>query len=193
MMETREHAYHIHNEATEGKESIVSLRKGPNGKVWDRSLANEGRRLAQGIGKNNSGQKRVRGTNTTFFTKKDKIPKGRKITYANFICDYRPKKEEKRRVRLTAGGDKLDYPGNLGSPTVSMIDVNLHLNSVISDAKDDTRCMCMDIKDFYLGTPMDYYQYMRIRKQHIPEEVIQEYNIVFDETGRTYCEVRRGV
>ena len=27
-----------------------------------------------------------------FFTTKDKIPKDRKITYANFICNIRPQK-----------------------------------------------------------------------------------------------------
>ena len=51
-----------------------------------------------------------------FFTTKDRIPKDRKITYANFICNIHPKKLETHRVRLTAGGDKIDYAGDPSSP-----------------------------------------------------------------------------
>ena len=43
---------------------------------------------------------------------KDRIPKHRKITYANFICNIRPQKSETHLVRLTAGGNNLDYPGD---------------------------------------------------------------------------------
>ena len=88
------------------------------------------------------------------FTKKDKIPKYRKITYANFICNIRPQKSETHRIRLTAGGDKLDYPGDPSSPAVSLLNVKIHINSTISRAKNNAKYMCIDINNFYLGTPM---------------------------------------
>ena len=56
-----------------------------------------------------------------FFTTKDRIPKDIKITYANFICNIRPQKSETHHVRLTAGGDKLDYPGDPSSPAVFLL------------------------------------------------------------------------
>jgi hypothetical protein len=55
---------------------------------------------------------------------------------------------------MTAGGDKLDYHGDASSPTVSMLDAKLHLNSTISDAKHGARHLGLDIKNYFLGTPM---------------------------------------
>ena len=109
-----------------------------------------------------------------FFTKKDKIPKDRKITYANFICNIRPKKSETHRVRLTAGGNKIDYPGDPSSPEVSLLNVKIRINSTISRAKNNAKYMCIDIKNFCLGTPMNYFQYMRIHKKIIPQEVLDK-------------------
>ena len=107
-----------------------------------------------------------------FLTKKDKIPKDRKITYENFICNIRPQKSETHRVRLTTGGDKLDYHGNPSSPEVSLLNVKIHINSNISRAKNNAKYMCIDINNFYLGTTMKYFQSMRICKKFIPQEVI---------------------
>ena len=128
-----------------------------------------------------------------FFTAKEKIPKDRKITYANFISNIFPQKSETHRVRLTAGGDKLDYPGDPSSPAVSLLNVKTHINSTISRAKDNAKYMCIDIKNLYLGTPMKYFQYMRIRKKSIPQEVLGEYDIIFDDQDFTYVEIRRGI
>ena len=128
-----------------------------------------------------------------FFTTKDRIPKNRKITYANFICNIRPQKSETHPLRLTAGGNKLDYPGDPSSSAVSLLNVKIHINGTISGAKNNARYMCIDIKNFYLGTPMKYFQYMHIRKKIIPQEVLDEYNIVFDDRDFTYVEIHRGM
>ena len=53
--------------------------------------------------------------------------------------------------------------------------------------------MCIDIKSFYLGTPMKYFQYMRIHKKLIPQEVLDKYNIIFDDRNFTYVEIGRGM
>ena len=37
------------------------------------------------------------------------------------VCDYRPLKDEPYRVRLTVGGDKLDYFGETASQTVNLL------------------------------------------------------------------------
>ena len=128
-----------------------------------------------------------------FFTIIDKTPKDRKITYTNFICNIRPQKSETHHVRLTAGGDKLHYPGDPSSPAVSLLNVKIHINSNISGAKQNTRYMCIDIKTFYLRTPMKYFQYMRIHKKIIPQEVLDKYNIIFDDRDFTYVKIRRGM
>ena len=43
------------------------------------------------------------------FIQKHEVPYNKKFTYARFICDYRPQKEEKERTIITVGGDMLDY------------------------------------------------------------------------------------
>ena len=35
----------------------------------------------------------------------------------------------------------------------------------------------LDVKDFYLNTPMKQYEYMRIKITDIPEEVIERYRL----------------
>ena len=152
-----------------GKQGKINkLVAGPNGPTWTRSLANKFGSLCTGIRKTRPKADRIEGTGTMFFTTKYRIPKGRKITYAKFICNIRPQKSETHRIRLTAGGDKLDYPGDPSSPAVSLLNLKIQNNSTISRAKNNARYMCIDIKNFYLGTPMKYFQYMRIQKKVHP-------------------------
>ena len=77
------------------------------------------------------------------------VPQSSKVTYANFVCDYRPLKDEPWRVRLVVGGDKLEYEFDSGSPAASLLETKLLLNSVISDAKKRARFMSLDIQDFF--------------------------------------------
>ena len=72
---------------------------------------------------------------------------------------------------MTAGGDRLDYPSNSRSPAVCMIDAKLHINSTISDTHKGAHYLRINIKNFYLGTPMQYYQYIRVLPKVVPQEV----------------------
>ena len=126
-----------------------------------------------------------------FFVQRSQIPTGQKNSYGNFICDVRPQKSEIRRVRLTVGDDKLDAYKETSSPTVSLIDAKLHFNSTISDAHNGARNLGLDIKNFYLSTPMDHtkFQYLRVHIKDIPPEVLEEYDVCPDEFGSVYLEV----
>ena len=55
--------------------------------------------------------------------------------------------------------------------------------------------MKIDIKDFYLNTPMERYEYMRIKITNIPDDIIRQYNIQTKVTkdGFFYVEVRKGM
>jgi hypothetical protein len=96
---------------------------------------------------------------------------------------------------MTSGSDKLDYPGDASSPTVSMMDSKLHINSTISDAKHGARHLSLNIKNYCLGTPMAYYQYMRVPPSVTPREVWNDprYDIQVDADGYVYLEIRRGM
>ena len=95
--------------------------------IWDRPLTNELGRTAQGID-------HIVGNDTIEFITKEEVPLGRKVTYANFVCDFRPLKLEKYRVRMTVGGDRLDYPFDSTSPAASLLETKILINSVISNA-----------------------------------------------------------
>jgi hypothetical protein len=62
----------------------------------------------------------IPGTYICLFLKLTNIPKDRKITYGKIVCDYKPQKKRKECVRLTVGGDILDYSGDV---TTSMADI----------------------------------------------------------------------
>ncbi len=131
--------------------------------AWNKSSANEFGRLAQGVGD------RIKGTDTIFFVNKTEIPLDRRkdVTYGKFICELKPNKAEQERTRLTVGGDKINYTGHCGTPTADLTLVKVHLNSVISTL--GARYMTVDIKNFYLNTPMARYEYVHLKIDDIPQ------------------------
>jgi hypothetical protein len=43
------------------------------------------------------------------------------VTYGQFECNKIPKKNEVNRTRFTVGGDKINYPGAVSTPTEEML------------------------------------------------------------------------
>ena len=157
--------------------------------LYGKSYAKELGRLAQGM----PGQ--VEGTNTIFFIDKADIPtaRWRDVTYGRVVVNYRPEKDDPYRTRLTVGGDRVNYPHDCGTPTVDLLTVKLLLNSVVSTP--GAKFMTIDIKDFYLNTPMSRYEYMRLKLSDLPEDFVKEYNLASKVTkdGYVYVEIRRGM
>lgn len=119
----------------------------------------------------------VTATDTMEFIYKHELPLGAKVTYANFVCDERPLKEEKFRVRLVVGGDKLTYEEDAGSPAASILETKLLINSVISEAKNGACFLSINLKDFFLASPMKNLKFMRIPLKYIPDDIIDMYNL----------------
>jgi hypothetical protein len=82
----------------------------------------------------------------------DKKPKHKKETYARFVCSVQPQKKDTNSTRMAVGGNLIDYDGDVYTRTAGMTTSKLLWNSIISTK--DARCMCMDTKNFYLGTPL---------------------------------------
>jgi hypothetical protein len=74
------------------------------------------------------------------------IPNDRKITYGKIVCDYKPHKKEKECVRLTVGGDRLDYSGDVATSTADITTFKILINSTLSTK--DAVMMMMDIKHY---------------------------------------------
>jgi hypothetical protein len=122
--------------------------------AWAHSFANELGRLAQGIAN------REKGTNIILFIPHSKIPQDRQrdVTYGRICVDHRPQKKEANRTRLTVGGNLIEFPGGVSTPTADPTTAKLVINQTLS--KPHAKYMCGDIKNFYLGTPMSRYEYM---------------------------------
>ncbi len=130
---------------------------------------------------------------TICFTRKEQVPLNRRkdVTYGSFSCDIKPNKEEKEYTRLTAGVNCMNYPDNVSTPTADMNLFKCIVNSIISTPR--AGCIMVDIKDFYLNTPMKCFEYMQIKISDIPEEIIEEYNLheIVTENRYVYCKIRK--
>jgi hypothetical protein len=163
------------------------LIKGPNKARWQEANRNEIGRLTDGrIGNN------VVGSNAMKFIAYSALPPGSKPTYCRVVANYRPQKADPFRIRYTAGGDRIDYPGITTTPGAELTTVKLHLNSVISTA--NARMMCTDVKDFYLNTEMERYEYMWIPITLLDQEIIDAYDLkALIVNGRVLVEIQKGM
>ena len=80
--------------------------------------------------------------------------------HGQFMCSARPEKSEKNRTRYVVGGDRINYPGEVATPTAEMMVAKLIFNRVISTK--GARFMTMDISNFYLMTPLQRPEYIRV-------------------------------
>ena len=156
--------------------------------VWGNSFGNEIGRLAQGI------PGRVEGTDTIDFIEYDDIPVDRRhdVTYARIVCTYRNGKKDPNRTRITVGGNLINYPDDVGTPTADLLTVKLLLNSVVSTP--GAKFMTLDIKNFYLCTPLKRKEYVRMKLEDFPEDIIELYDLKSKvKNGAIYVSVKRGM
>jgi hypothetical protein len=79
---------------------------------------------------------------------------------------------EQHRVRLTVGGDRINYRGETATKNADLITSKCLWNSTISTP--DARYMCADVKNFYLNTLLDRQEYMQLALTIIPQEIIDK-------------------
>jgi hypothetical protein len=88
------------------------------------------------------------------------------------------------------GGNLINYPDNCGTPTADLLTVKLMFNSIISTP--GVKFMTIDIKDFYLMTPMDRFEYFTMKLDLFPQDIIDEYGLrdKVDTDGNVFCKVQ---
>jgi hypothetical protein len=91
------------------------------------------------------------------------------------------------------GGNLINYPEDCGTPTADLLTVKLMFNSIISTL--GAKFMTINIKDFYLMTPMDRFKYFRMKLDLFPQDIIDEYGLrnKVDTDGNVFCEVQQGM
>jgi hypothetical protein len=122
------HTAHTVIDATTGETfEHAQLIRGANSNEWIYSTANEFGRLTKGILPHGPS-----GTKTMAYIRHDDLPRGGKATYTRFIATKRPHKPEKKRVRLTVGGNLIHFPDKVSTPSADLATVKILFNSVIS-------------------------------------------------------------
>jgi hypothetical protein len=154
------HASAVIHPVTGKKMEYSSLMKDPSlQQLWTQGFGNECGRLFQGF-------QDIPGTSTCLFTTLKNIQEDIKITYGKIF------KQEKECVRLTVGGDKLDYAGDVATSTADITTLNILINSTLYT--EDAAMMMMDIKNYYLGIPLPRFEYMKMLLSRFPKEIIQK-------------------
>eukprot|EP00804_Cyclotella_cryptica_P005837 CCRYP_000123-RA/>CCRYP_000123-RA protein AED:0.35 eAED:0.34 QI:0/0/0/1/0/0/3/0/533 len=157
--------------------------------AWNLSAANEFDRLAQG----KTG--RVKGTNTIAFISKTDVPHDRfkDVTYIKFVCQVRTEKREQNRTRATPGGNLINYPDDVGTPTADLLLIKIFLNSVISTP--GAKFANADISNFYLMTPLKRPEFAKVRLSDIPAEITKLYKLeqLATPDGWVYLRVSKGM
>ena len=119
------------------------------------------------------------------------VDRRKEVSDTKVVCEVRPPKEDPNRTRITIEGNRIIYPGDVATPTASLELVNTIINSVLY--LHGEKFSCFDIKNFYLATPIDRSEYVKIKIDDIPAKFIEEYDLLaFTHNGWVYFETVRG-
>ena len=134
-------------------------------------------------------------TNTMHAIQPDEQPMDRRkdTTYYNPQIKEKVAPDGTRtfRVRGTAGGDRINYPGDVSSSCADVSVVKTLIQSVVSD---DAHWLTADIKDYYLMTPLTRSEYIRIPLKLLPRAIIDKYNLTpFIHNDKVLFEVTQGM
>ena len=89
------------------------------------------------------------------------------MTYPRLVASLQPHKKEVNRVRVTVGGDRLEFVGNTSTQTASINTTKCLVNSTLSTR--GAKFMSADIGRYYYGTTLEIFKYMRMALKDIPE------------------------
>jgi hypothetical protein len=74
-----------------------------------------------------------------------------------------------------SGSSLTDYSGDVATFTADITTFKILINSTLST--EDAAMMMMDIKNYYMGTPLPQFEYMKMLLSRFPEKIVQKYNL----------------
>ena len=115
------------------------------------------------------------------------------MAFSKVVCTFNPEKSDPNRTRITISGQNIKYPGDVVTNTVSL-DLLKHLLSIFLSCKG-AKFVTFDIKNFYLRTPLDRPEYVRIKLADIPQDFIEKYDLnnFVDANGWVYFHIHNGI
>ena len=120
------------------------------------------------------------------------IPTNWTVTYGQIVINHRPQKEDPNRVCITVGGNLINYPFELTRGTTDMVSSKLLWNSTVS-----TKGACFggaNIKNMYLDTPLNRYEYMKMPLSLFPQDISEHYGLLDKAINGYVCmEIHKGM
>ena len=106
------------------------------------------------------------------------------VTYVRIVVNYRLQKADPNNL--------INYPGELTTRTADLTTSKLLWNSVISTK--DARFMSIDIRNFYLGTAMNRFEYTKMPIKLFPPHILEQYKLdQHAKNGFVYLKLRKAI
>ena len=154
------------------------LKSGKESKVWIKDYSNKIGRLVRGVY-----PQMMAGSNTINFIHPIQNPTDRVDTYLRIVLSFRPPKKDPYQIRFTVGGNRIDYPGDVTTPTAELLICNI-----------TALYISIDIKDYYFGTTINRYEYMLIPVKYIPLDIMIQYKLAsLVVNNNVIVEIRKGI
>ena len=103
---------------------------------------------------------------------------------------FRPEKSEQYRTRITVGGDRLDYNGDVSTRVSTMETFKMLLNSTVTTP--GAKMFTGDISNMYLNSFLPDSEYMKFNVDLIPPNIIKHYNLgPLIHNGRIYAKINK--
>ena len=83
------------------------------------------------------------------------------------VCEYRPDKDDLNRTCIKIAGVHILVPFYVSTPTGSLELVELMINRLLS--RQNAQFTAFEIKSFYLDTPTEKPEYIRVKLEDIPQ------------------------
>ncbi len=101
-------------------------------------------------------------------------------------------KKDSHCICIMAGGNLIQYKGDLTMQTADLTTSKLLWISVLGTR--NSKYMCLDIKNIYLPTALDYFEYMQMPLAVFPEWIKQQYELdKHAHKGQVYLHLERTV
>jgi hypothetical protein len=101
------------------------------GPGWKLGMSKEFGRLYQGY-KSPTPEHNTKGTDTCKFITKQVVPKVKKTTYIRIVSEYREQKEDPYRIRMTVGGNLIEFTGDISTKGADLVTAKVLINNIIS-------------------------------------------------------------
>jgi hypothetical protein len=110
----------------------------------------------------------------------------------NALCTQKKTNPTEHASQSVAIGSTIQK--EVATPTADMLVAKILFNRVISTR--GAWFMTIDISNFYLMTPLKWLEYIRVKINDLPEEIINEYKLVHkkvNKVGMVYIQVTKGM